>query len=66
MLGEHVLRSIAIIHRMTAETRIFDPSDLPLPDQVETSDGTGKDAVFALVPVGVDYMIKSMQPNQDE
>ncbi|MBF9127760.1 protein kinase [Plantactinospora sp. S1510] len=36
---------------------------LPLPDQVETSDGTGKDAVFALVPVGVDYMIKSMQPN---
>jgi serine/threonine protein kinase len=36
---------------------------LPLGDKVQTSDGTGGDAIFALVPVGVDYMIKSMQPN---
>ncbi|MFY1690373.1 serine/threonine protein kinase [Plantactinospora sp. WMMB782] len=36
---------------------------LPLPDKVVPSDGTSAEALFALVPVGVDYMIKSMQPN---
>jgi hypothetical protein len=36
---------------------------LPLPDRVAVSDGTGADAQFALVPLGVEYMIKSMQPN---
>lgn len=39
---------------------------LPLPDKVVASDGTGNDALFALLPVGVDYMIKSMQPTQGE
>jgi hypothetical protein len=39
---------------------------LPFPDEVVASDGTGKDALFALVPVGVDYMIKSLQPAQGE
>ncbi|MFC6020795.1 serine/threonine protein kinase [Plantactinospora solaniradicis] len=39
---------------------------LPLPDKVVPSDGTGENAVFALVPVGVDYMIKSMQSNHGE
>ncbi|MDG4785203.1 protein kinase [Micromonospora sp. WMMD1102] len=39
---------------------------LPLPDEVVPSDGTSVESLFALVPVGVDYMIKSMQPNNGE
>ncbi|MGC4880010.1 serine/threonine protein kinase [Micromonospora sp. DT43] len=38
--------------------------DLSLPSDGElgTGDGTGKDALFVLEPVGVDYMIKSVNP----
>ncbi|MET8255897.1 serine/threonine-protein kinase [Micromonospora sp. NPDC005205] len=38
--------------------------DLSLPShgEVEVGKGTGKDALFVLVPVGVDYMIKSVNP----
>lgn len=38
--------------------------DLSLPShgEVEVGDGTGKDALFVLEPVGVDYMIKSVNP----
>ncbi|MEV4821461.1 serine/threonine-protein kinase [Micromonospora sp. NPDC049274] len=38
--------------------------DLSLPSygELETGDGTGKDALFVLEPVGVDYMIKSVNP----
>ncbi|RSM50032.1 serine/threonine protein kinase [Actinoplanes sp. ATCC 53533] len=39
---------------------------MPFPDEVVTSDGTGKDALFALVPAGVDFMIKSMKPTDGE
>jgi len=41
--------------------------DLALPDETEpaaVSDGTGTDALFALVPMGVDYLIKSMRDDQ--
>ncbi|WP_433314273.1 serine/threonine protein kinase [Micromonospora sp. CA-269861] len=39
--------------------------DLSLPShgEVEVGDGTGKDALFVLEPVGVDYMIKSVNPD---
>ncbi|MEV4500334.1 serine/threonine protein kinase, partial [Micromonospora arborensis] len=39
--------------------------DLSLPShgEVLTGDGTGPDALFALEPVGVDYMIKSLNPD---
>ncbi|WP_430498808.1 serine/threonine protein kinase [Micromonospora trifolii] len=38
--------------------------DLSLPShgELEVGDGTGKDALFVLEPVGVDYMIKSVNP----
>ncbi|RAO14596.1 Non-specific serine/threonine protein kinase [Micromonospora noduli] len=38
--------------------------DLSLPShgEVEVGNGTGKDALFVLEPVGVDYMIKSTNP----
>ncbi|MET8265163.1 protein kinase [Micromonospora arida] len=38
--------------------------DLSLPShgEVEVGDGTGKDALFVLEPVGVDFMIKSVNP----
>ncbi|MEW2430093.1 protein kinase [Micromonospora sp. NPDC047644] len=38
--------------------------DLSLPShgEVEVGNGTGKDALFVLEPVGVDYMIKSVNP----
>jgi hypothetical protein len=39
---------------------------MPFPDEVVTSDGTGKDALFALVPLGVEYMIQSQQPTEGE
>ncbi|MFE9191907.1 serine/threonine protein kinase [Micromonospora sp. NPDC007208] len=39
--------------------------DLSLPShgELEVGDGTGKDALFVLEPVGVDYMIKSVNPD---
>ncbi|MFG1914944.1 serine/threonine protein kinase [Micromonospora sp. NPDC048898] len=38
--------------------------DLSLPShgELETGDGTGKEALFVLEPVGVDFMIKSVNP----
>ena len=39
---------------------------MPFPDEVVTSDGTGEDALFALVPVGVDFMIQSLKPDTGE
>ncbi|MEU4472633.1 serine/threonine-protein kinase [Micromonospora sp. NPDC023888] len=38
--------------------------DLSLPShgELEVGDGTGKDALFVLEPVGVDFMIKSVNP----
>jgi hypothetical protein len=39
---------------------------MPFPDEVVASDGTGKDALFALLPTGVDYMIQSVQPTEGE
>ncbi|MEO3774000.1 protein kinase [Micromonospora sp. B9E7] len=38
--------------------------DLALPShgELEVGDGTGEDALFVLEPVGVDYMIKSVNP----
>jgi hypothetical protein len=42
---------------------------LALPDATEAatvSDGSGEDAEFALVPMGVDYQIKSVQFGEDE
>ncbi|MFI7547808.1 serine/threonine protein kinase [Actinoplanes sp. NPDC049599] len=39
---------------------------MPFPDEVVASDGTGKDALFALVPTGVDHMIQSVQPTDGE
>jgi hypothetical protein len=39
---------------------------LPFPDEVVASDGTGKDALFALVPMGVDFLIQSQQPTGRE
>ncbi|MET8278521.1 serine/threonine-protein kinase [Micromonospora sp. NPDC005174] len=36
---------------------------LPFHGELEVGDGTGKDAVFVLEPVGVDFMIKSMNPD---
>ncbi|SCF00436.1 Serine/threonine protein kinase [Micromonospora haikouensis] len=35
---------------------------LPYDGKVHVGDGTGKDAVFVLEPVGVDYMIRSLNP----
>ncbi|GAA3342109.1 hypothetical protein GCM10020358_35890 [Amorphoplanes nipponensis] len=35
---------------------------MPYPDEVVTSDGTGPDALFALVPAGVDFLIQSQAP----
>ncbi|WP_036391420.1 serine/threonine protein kinase [Micromonospora chokoriensis] len=39
--------------------------DLSLPSygEVEVGNGTGKDALFVLEPIGVDYMIKSVNPD---
>jgi hypothetical protein len=39
--------------------------DLSLPShgELEVGNGTGKDALFVLEPVGVDYMIKSVNPD---
>jgi hypothetical protein len=39
---------------------------MPFPDEVVTSDGTGPDALFALVPMGVDFLIQSQQPTDRE
>ncbi len=39
---------------------------VPSPDEVVASDGTGKDALFALLPTGVDHMIQSVQPSDGE
>jgi eukaryotic-like serine/threonine-protein kinase len=39
---------------------------LPFPDELKASDGTGQDALFALVPTGVDHMIQSVQPTTGE
>ncbi|WP_433536860.1 serine/threonine protein kinase [Micromonospora sp. CA-249363] len=36
---------------------------LPFHGELETGDGTGKDALFVLEPVGVDFMIKSVNPD---
>lgn len=36
---------------------------LPFHGELETGDGTGKDALFVLEPVGVDFMIKSLNPD---
>ncbi|MGV9211049.1 serine/threonine-protein kinase [Micromonospora sp. RB23] len=36
---------------------------LPFHGELEVGDGTGKDALFVLEPVGVDFMIKSMNPD---
>ncbi|WDZ83771.1 serine/threonine protein kinase [Micromonospora cathayae] len=36
---------------------------LPFDGQVHVGDGTGADALFMLDPVGVDYMIKSLNPD---
>ncbi|MFI7433412.1 serine/threonine protein kinase [Micromonospora haikouensis] len=35
---------------------------LPYDGKVHVGDGTGKDALFVLEPVGVDYMIRSLNP----
>jgi hypothetical protein len=32
---------------------------VPFPDEVVASDGTGKDALFVLLPTGVNYLIQS-------
>ncbi|MEU8614340.1 serine/threonine protein kinase, partial [Actinoplanes sp. NPDC048791] len=39
---------------------------MPFPDEVVTSGGTGKDSLFALVPMGVDYLIQSQKPTDGE
>ncbi|MEU7908040.1 serine/threonine-protein kinase [Actinoplanes sp. NPDC049118] len=39
---------------------------MPYPDEVVASDGTGKDALFVLVPTGVDFLIKSVRPTEGE
>ena len=39
---------------------------LPFPDELKAGDGTGQDALFALVPTGVDHMIQSVQPTEGE
>ncbi|MEU8228285.1 protein kinase [Actinoplanes sp. NPDC048967] len=39
---------------------------MPYPDEVVTSGGTGKDSLFALVPMGVDYLIQSQKPTDGE
>ncbi|MFF3853187.1 serine/threonine protein kinase [Micromonospora sp. NPDC002575] len=36
---------------------------LPYDGKVHVGDGTGRDALFVLEPVGVDYMIKSLNPD---
>ncbi|MFI5927021.1 serine/threonine-protein kinase [Micromonospora sp. NPDC051543] len=36
---------------------------LPFHGELEAGDGTGKDALFVLEPVGVDFMIKSLNPD---
>ena len=36
---------------------------LPFDGELTVGDGTGKDALFVLEPVGVDYMIKSVNPD---
>lgn len=36
---------------------------LPFDGELEVGDGTGKDALFVLEPAGVDYMIKSVNPD---
>ncbi len=36
---------------------------LPFDGEVHVGDGTGPDALFVLEPVGVDYMIKSLNPD---
>ncbi|WP_328340463.1 serine/threonine-protein kinase [Micromonospora sp. NBC_00421] len=36
---------------------------LPFHGELEVGDGTGKDALFVLEPVGVDYMIRSVNPD---
>ncbi|MEU7926412.1 serine/threonine-protein kinase [Micromonospora sp. NPDC049801] len=38
---------------------------LPFHGELEAGDGTGKDALFVLEPVGVDFMIKSLNPDVD-
>ncbi|MDG4833454.1 serine/threonine-protein kinase [Solwaraspora sp. WMMD1047] len=38
---------------------------MPFDGVTHVSDGTGPDALFALVPIGVDYMIKSLNPEVD-
>ena len=39
---------------------------VPSPGEVVTSDGTGKDALFALLPTGVDHLIQSLAPGGGE
>ncbi|AGZ41900.1 serine/threonine protein kinase [Actinoplanes friuliensis] len=39
---------------------------MPFQDEVIASDGTGKDALFALIPLGVDFLIQSVQPTEGE
>jgi hypothetical protein len=39
---------------------------MPFPDEVVTSGGTGEDALFALIPTGVDFMIQSAPRTDDE
>ncbi|MGW4945170.1 serine/threonine protein kinase [Actinoplanes sp. NPDC004185] len=39
---------------------------MPFPDEVVTSGGTGKDSLFALVPMGVDFLIQSQKPTDGE